>query len=100
MLAVALIFAQVSTVSMAAVSSQEYATLQVGQDQNEVRDKLPGNGTDELAPGLSEPSRPAGSQCAYFQARDAVFDFSIDVYRLCFDEGSLVSKDHLTTDNP
>jgi anti-sigma regulatory factor (Ser/Thr protein kinase) len=72
----------------------DYARLTVGQDQSSVTPLLPAETRVDLPDGVPPP--PAGSACNHYSTHPNPFDErGSDLYRLCFRDGRLVSKDHL-----
>ncbi|WP_433289686.1 sensor histidine kinase [Pseudonocardia sp. CA-142604] len=72
----------------------DYARLTVGQDQSSVTPLLPAETRVDLPDGVPPP--PAGSACSHYSTHPNPFDErGSDLYRLCFRDGHLVSKDLL-----
>ena len=72
----------------------DYARLTVGQDQSSVTPLLPAETRVDLPDGVPPP--PAGSACSHYSTHPNPFDErGSDLYRLCFRDGRLVSKDLL-----
>lgn len=99
LLAGILVTVQVLTVVDNALAPSTYTQLQVGQDRAQVAPLLPAGGLDGPTPMLAETPAPENTECRYYQARSGFLDFSNDMFRLCFDDGVLVSKDHLLQRN-
>ncbi|MDK1472429.1 histidine kinase [Streptomyces sp. 549] len=78
---------------------EEYASVKVGQPERVVRDRLP-NGESLLTSGLSkgEPEIPTGATCLRLLSTEDTPDWNTDlVFRFCFKDDVLVSKDRYTT---
>jgi hypothetical protein len=72
----------------------DYARLTVGQEQSSVTPLLPAETRVDLPDGVPPP--PAGSACSHYSTHPNPFDErGSDLYRLCFRDGRLVSKDQL-----
>lgn len=68
--------------------------LQVGQRHSEMRAALPTSHISDAPPVFTEPAHPSGSTCQYFRTTTNPFVIGADeLYRLCFADGVLVSKD-------
>jgi hypothetical protein len=68
--------------------------LRIGQQHSELRSVLPVSHISEAPPVFTEPARPPGSTCEYFRPTTNPFVIGSDeLYRLCFADGVLVSKD-------
>jgi signal transduction histidine kinase len=75
----------------------DYARLAVGQDQSSVTPVLPAETRVDRPDGVPPP--PAGSACSHYSTHPNPFDErGNDLYRLCFRDGRLVSKDLLVRD--
>lgn len=73
----------------------DYARLRAGQDRASVARLLPARETTQR-PVAGEPKGP-GITCAYYaMTADRFDDRSGDAYRLCFRNGTLMSKEALT----
>ncbi|MFF5080461.1 sensor histidine kinase [Actinoplanes sp. NPDC000266] len=78
--------------SRAVLDPGDYARLRVGQDRSEVERLLPSRQT-RYRPLTAEPTGD-GLTCEYYaMTADRFDDRSGDVYRLCFRDGVLVSRD-------
>ncbi|AXK36124.1 ATP-binding protein [Streptomyces armeniacus] len=67
-----------------------YDRLRVGDPEDGVRDVLPGR--QESAPSEDRsPPPPPGARCAYYRTDGRLFT-SVDIYRLCFRNGTLAGK--------
>jgi signal transduction histidine kinase len=72
----------------------DYARLTVGQDESSVTPLLPAETRVDRPDGVTPP--PAGSACSHYSTHPNPFDErGTDLYRLCFRDGRLVSKDLL-----
>ncbi len=73
---------------------EEYQRLRAGQPRAEVEPLLPGQ---QLLDGRAgeQPSPPAGARCEFYGTEATLLGSSGDVYRLCFADGRLVSKDRI-----
>nr|WP_282087138.1 histidine kinase [Streptomyces tendae] len=81
--------------SQSVLDPRDYARLEVGQPQSEVRRLLPERQTDHRQPA-DEPTGD-GTTCEYYaMTADRFDDRSGDAYRLCFRRGTLVSLDAVT----
>jgi signal transduction histidine kinase len=94
-----LITVQAATVIMTALPPASYDQIRIGQTRAEISELLPSHSVSHPPPVLYVPPEPPGSGCELYQARSNIFDLSVDMYRLCFDEHVLVAKDHLTERN-
>ncbi|MEJ3750734.1 histidine kinase [Actinomycetes bacterium KLBMP 9797] len=68
-----------------------YASLTVGQDQAAVEQVLPRR--EMLDP--PREAAPPGASCRYYRSHGEIFASQVDVYRLCFQNGKLVTKSTL-----
>ncbi|MFJ2027833.1 sensor histidine kinase [Streptomyces sp. NPDC087897] len=81
--------------SRSVLDPRDYARLRVGQDRSEVRTVLPDRQAAERPAGSGPEER--GVTCEFYaMTADRFDDRSGDVYRLCFRDGRLVSRDALT----
>src|SRR6185312_2610616 len=94
-LALVMLVLQLVTVGMTALAPADYAAIDPGQTRGQLAPVLPASSMDGPTPLLAEPAVPAGARCAYYQARTDVFDFGPEMFRLCFRDDVLVSKDLL-----
>ncbi|MEV1009116.1 histidine kinase [Streptomyces sp. NPDC049881] len=78
------------------VSPEEYASFALGTARSELADDLPGS--QYQARPDREPPGPAGSVCEYYGAGESYSPSH--VYRLCFRDGRLVSKDRIPLEAP
>jgi signal transduction histidine kinase len=68
--------------------------LQIGQQHSDLLSVLPVSHISQAPPVFTEPARPPGSTCEYFRPTTNPFVIGSDeLYRLCFADGTLVSKD-------
>ncbi|MER7128104.1 sensor histidine kinase [Streptosporangium saharense] len=80
------------------LTPQDFQGLRPGQDQVAVARVLPGRSRVD-GPVSGEPARPSGASCRYYGTHADPFDAShSELFRLCFADGRLVSKDFLPTD--
>ncbi|MCP2638401.1 histidine kinase [Microbacterium sp. HD4P20] len=82
---------QAITFAQTALTSEVYEGIELGTTRAELAPRLP-SGIPGPVPVVFEPTRPDGSQCEYFAARDGWLHFTDATYRLCFDQGVLVEK--------
>ncbi|MFF4412343.1 sensor histidine kinase [Streptosporangium sp. NPDC001559] len=80
------------------LTPEDFQRLRPGQDQAAVARVLPGRSRiDGPVPG--EPARPQGADCRYYGTHANPFDASHrELFRLCFSDGRLASKDFLPAD--
>ncbi|MFE2276750.1 sensor histidine kinase [Streptomyces sp. NPDC059454] len=78
------------------LSEEDFAGLRVGQHTADVNRVVPDNDMND--PPSEELSVPSGASCSYYRSSDALF-VRVDVYRLCFAHGRLVSKDVITAES-
>ncbi|WP_226961609.1 MULTISPECIES: sensor histidine kinase [Streptomyces] len=80
----------------AVLNAEDFARLRVGQERAEIAPLLPDRETPHR-PDSSVGPPPAGADCSYYAlTADPLDDGSGDAYRLCFDDGTLVSADVLS----
>ncbi|MBB4917665.1 ATP-binding protein [Streptosporangium saharense] len=80
------------------LTPHDFQGLRPGQDQAAVARVLPGRSRID-GPVSGEPARPPGASCRYYGTHANPFDAShSELFRLCFADGHLVSKDFLPTD--
>ncbi|WP_326820721.1 sensor histidine kinase [Streptosporangium sp. NBC_01756] len=80
------------------LSPADFGRLRVGQPEPAAGAVLPAR-TRIDGPAVGEPPVPAGAGCRYYGTRPDPFDaLSRELYRLCFADGRLVSKDFLPAD--
>lgn len=79
--------------STTVLDAATYENLQVGQDAEKVVSRLPSR---EVAwgPEAPQPALPEQADCRYYRSGSHPFEAE-PLYRLCFDDGALVSKDVL-----
>ena len=77
----------------------DYAALRVGQRRAEIASRLPSRQYPERPPGVREPPVPSGARCEYYRSSGNVPARDV-VYRLCFKDGRLASKDVLSAEHP
>lgn len=78
------------------LSPEVFDGLRVGQSTVEVNRFLPAG--DMTDPPSEELPVPSGVSCSYYRSSDALF-VQVDVYRLCFAQGRLVTKDVITAES-
>ncbi|MFF0579109.1 histidine kinase [Streptosporangium saharense] len=79
------------------LTPHDFQGLRPGQDQAAVARVLPGRSRID-GPVSGEPARPPGASCRYYGTHANPFDAShSELFRLCFADGHLVSKDFLPT---
>ncbi len=74
-----------------------YARIQVGVPRSAIADLLPARQRDSR-PGVNVPAEPPRSDCEYYGTGRSWLNFSTAVYRLCFVDGRLASKDYYSED--
>lgn len=84
------------TVQRQVLPAEDYAALRTGQSRESVEARLPREQVDTYLIG-AEPPRPEGAECGYYRGRGSMF-VVFDVYRLCFTDGRLASKDVISVD--
>ncbi|WP_405793466.1 sensor histidine kinase [Streptomyces sp. NBC_01506] len=70
----------------------DYAQLQVGQDRAEFANVLPARQFPYVSDSAKDRPRPAGATCAFYRSSGSLLD-QVDVYRLCYTDSRLISKD-------
>ncbi|MDA5145786.1 sensor histidine kinase [Streptomyces sp. AD681] len=78
------------------LSPGDFTGLRVGQSTAEVNRVLPDNDMND--PPSEELPVPTGASCSYYRSSDALF-VQVDVYRLCFAQGRLLTKDVITAES-
>ncbi|MGW0365530.1 sensor histidine kinase [Streptomyces sp. NPDC002990] len=84
----------VGTANDAMIHREEFDAVQVGQSEQDVRDKLP-KGDNILTMGADRkgPPRPEGSECLALLSTEQPSDLGTDlIFRFCFKDGKLVDK--------
>jgi signal transduction histidine kinase len=77
------------------VSRRTYDDLRVGQDEDQVRSLLP-RSSEAVTDATGGPPTPAGASCVAYRAAAAnLVGRSTVVYRFCFRDGTLVTKEAL-----
>ncbi|MFD0891038.1 hypothetical protein ACFQ08_41370, partial [Streptosporangium algeriense] len=80
------------------LTPEDFQRLRPGQDQATVARVLPGRSRID-GPVSGEPARPPRADCRYYGTHANPFDAShSELFRLCFTDGRLVSKDFLPAD--
>lgn len=79
-------------VSRSVLEPSEFARLRAGQDRAAVEAVLPARQIVD-GPVDHDPPKPDGARCAYYRSTGNIFASELYIFRLCFDDGRLVSKD-------
>lgn len=90
-LAAALVVVEALTVSRSGLSEETFRDLRLGQPRSQVESVLPERDLGTVPRVIGGPGRPGGADCFFYLAGL----FETDVYRLCFVDDVLVSKDRL-----
>ncbi|MFG1921877.1 sensor histidine kinase [Cryptosporangium sp. NPDC048952] len=77
------------------LNSADYARIRIDQSRAAAEPYLPSSHLSETLPVVPEPAAPPGSECEYFRTSTNPFDLSDDLYRLCWRDDRLVSKNVL-----
>ncbi|MFD5152878.1 two-component sensor histidine kinase, partial [Streptomyces mutabilis] len=85
----------VFTSATTSVSPEDYAGIRVGETRDELTPVLPDRRIRKPPPVISEPTVPAGATCEYYRASRSLLDFGDTMYRLCFKDDVLMTKDTL-----
>ncbi|MFD0057259.1 sensor histidine kinase [Streptomyces sp. NPDC127168] len=85
----------VLTSATTSISPEDYAGIRVGETRDELRPVLPDRWIRKPPPITSEPAVPAGATCEYYRASRNLLDFGDTMYRLCFEDDVLTTKDTL-----
>lgn len=99
-LAAVVVTLQVLTVRATALAPDKFDQIQIGQPRSEFAALLPPSSIPAEGVPVPIPASPDGSACEFYLARGHVLDVSTDFYRLCFDDGVVVSTDHLKPGDP
>jgi hypothetical protein len=91
----ALVAVQVVTVTRTGLAHDRFDRLRPGQPLADIAELLPPHDIGREPRVIAAPPRPAGASCVYYQAGDGLLDVGPDVYRLCFVDDVLVSKNRL-----
>lgn len=94
-LVAALVAVQVATVTRTGLAHDRYDELRLGQSRTDLAGVLPPSAIGQEPRVVTPPPRPAGATCVHYQAGDGLLDLGPDLYRLCFVDDLLVSKDRL-----
>ncbi|WP_405064219.1 histidine kinase [Kribbella sp. NBC_01505] len=78
------------------LSPEDYARVQIGLPEAEVRPYLPVHSYSDLPEQLRRLPAPAGARCEYYVPDADLLATAAPIYRLCFSGGRLVAKDELT----
>ena len=76
-----------------------YARIQLGMPRSAVEPMLPGRQRTTL-PSINVPPQPYRSICEYYGAGRSWLNFNYAVYRLCFVDDRVASKDLYSEDEP
>lgn len=76
-----------------------YARIQIGMPHPAVEPMLPGRQRTTL-PSINVPPQPYRSTCEYYGAGRSWLNFNYAVYRLCFVDDRVASKDLYSEDEP
>ncbi|MGW7536658.1 sensor histidine kinase [Amycolatopsis sp. NPDC054798] len=76
-----------------------YARIQLGMPHSAVESMLPARQRTTL-PSINVPPQPYQSVCEYYGAGRSWLNFNYAVYRLCFVDGRVASKDLYSEDEP
>ncbi|MFK3984352.1 sensor histidine kinase [Micromonospora sp. NPDC050397] len=88
-----LVVVQLLTVTRTGLPEDRYDRLRLGQSRAQVEPWLPPREFGEAPRVVAEP--PADANCVYYQAGTGLLTSADHLYRLCFADGLLVSKDRL-----
>ncbi len=94
-LVVAVAVVQVLTVTRTGLSHDRYDELRLGQPRAQLEPLLPAREFGEAPRVLAGTPPPPAASCVYYNAGSGRLDLDPDLYRLCFADGVLVSKDRL-----
>ncbi|RKR91101.1 signal transduction histidine kinase [Micromonospora pisi] len=84
---------QLLTVMRTGLPDDQYDQLRLGRPRAEIEPLLPPREFGEAPRVIAEP--PTGASCVYYQAGTGLVTNVDHLYRLCFADGVLVSKDRL-----
>ncbi|MFE0202517.1 sensor histidine kinase [Streptomyces sp. NPDC058985] len=85
----------VFTSATTSLSPEDYAGIRAGETRDELAPVLPDRRIRKPPPVTSEPAVPAGATCEYYRASRNLLDFGDTMYRLCFEDDVLMTKDTL-----
>lgn len=94
-LALAFLGLRTYTTTSLALDPADFTRMQLGQSRTQLEAWLPPARMSESLPVVPEPPIPDGASCEYYRTSANPFNLSNDLYRLCFDEDRLVSKNLL-----
>ena len=83
------------TSARTSLTADDYERMRVGQPRAELSPLLPAHSFSEPPPVIVEPTVPDGAVCEYYRAGRDILRVSETLYRLCFRNGALASKDVL-----
>ncbi|MDQ0937551.1 sensor histidine kinase [Streptomyces turgidiscabies] len=85
----------VFTSATTSVSPEDYARIRLGETRAELEPVLPSRRIKKPPPVVSEPVVPQGATCEYYRASASLLQFTDTMYRLCFEDDVLMTKDTL-----
>ncbi|WP_328563957.1 sensor histidine kinase [Streptomyces coelicoflavus] len=85
----------VATSATTSLAPRDYGRVRLGETRAELEAVLPARRIGEPPPTLPEPAAPPGAACEYYRASEGLFDLTGTMYRLCFTDDVLVTKDRL-----
>ncbi|WP_108989094.1 sensor histidine kinase [Streptomyces coelicoflavus] len=85
----------VATSATTSLAPGDYGRVRLGETRAELEAVLPARRIGEPPPTLTEPAAPPGAACEYYRASEGLFDLTGTMYRLCFTDDVLVTKDRL-----
>lgn len=82
------------TVTRSGMEPSTFEQVRIGQLRSDLKEMLPVAYIREAPPTFDEPDRPPGATCEFFRPTTNPFVIGADsLYRLCFTDHKLVSKD-------
>lgn len=85
----------VFTSALTSLDPADYARLRLGQSRAELTPVLPERRISKPPPVVFEPPAPPGAACEYYRTGGSVLHVTNRMYRLCFRDDLLVTKDSL-----
>lgn len=73
------------------LEASDYSKMRVGQSESSVRSSLPIRQYWERPP-VDEPAKPEGARCEYYRSTRNLFVDNMPIYRLCFKDKQLLTK--------